>query len=80
MFDFRAWLLGYPFRRSVIVVTKTDQSFRGVLWDQAADQLILRATEQLIPHAKPVDLAGEVLIPRANVNYIQVVPVSPESS
>lgn len=76
MFDIRSWLLGYPFRRSVIVVTRTDRSFRGVLWDQTADHIVLRGVESLVKRAEPVPLVGELVIPRANVDYLQVVEPS----
>lgn len=73
MFDIRAWALGYPFRRSVVIVTKTDRTFRGVLWDQTADHVVLKNPEMLVVKAEPMQLPGELVIPRSNVDYLQVI-------
>lgn len=63
----------YPVLRRVMVTTKTDQTFRGVLWRRRGAYLILRQAQLLKPKAEPVEMAGEVLIDRANVDFTQVL-------
>lgn len=63
----------YPMLRQVIVNTKTDQAFRGVLWRRRRDYVILRQAVLLRGNeARTVD--GEVLIAAGNVDFIQVLP------
>lgn len=69
----RRWLLGYPFYRSVILNTTTDKTFRGVLWDRRGEYLVLRQAEMLVKGAKPASMDGELVIPRTNVDFLQVV-------
>lgn len=62
----------YPTLRQVIVNTKTNQAFRGVLWRRRRGYLLLRQAVMLQGNeARTVD--GEVLIPVANVDFIQVL-------
>ena len=62
----------YPEKRQVLVNTKTDRAFRGVLWRKAWGYLVLRNAEMLA-EGKTVPMDGEVVIERANVDFIQVV-------
>lgn len=59
-------------RRNVIVNTKTDESFRGVLWKIRGPLIVIRNAEIYAQgQTKPVD--GEVVIDRSNVDFIQIV-------
>ncbi len=63
----------YPMLREVIVNTKTDHAFRGILWRRRRGYVILRQAVMLRGNeARVVD--GEVLIAAANVDFIQVLP------
>ena len=71
----------WPFRRyrvlqEAIVNLKGDRTaFRGVVWDRRDGYLILRNARQLLDAGKAVDraVAGEVLVPVDNVEFLQVV-------
>lgn len=63
----------YPVKREVIVNTKTDLSFRGVLWQRRWGLLVLRNAQMLRDRGEPVTMDGEVVIQAANVDFIQVV-------
>lgn len=63
----------YPTKRRVIVNTKTDRAFRGVLWQKRSDYLVLRNAEMLKAKGETVPLDGEVVIERSNVDFIQVI-------
>ena len=63
----------YPVLRRVIVNTKTDRAFRGVLWDRRGDYLVLRNAELVKGRGETVEMDGEVVIPVGNVDFMQVV-------
>ena len=63
----------YPTLRRVIVNTKTDRAFRGVLWRKRRGYLVLRNAEMLRTKGETVPMDGEVVIPAENVDFIQVV-------
>lgn len=63
----------YPTLRTVIVNTKTDRAFRGVLWQRARGYLVLRNAEMLKGKGETVPMDGEVMIESANVDFIQVI-------
>lgn len=63
----------YPTLRTVLVTTKTDKTFRGVLWVRKGGYLVLRQAEMLRARGESLPLPGEVLIDAANVDYMQVV-------
>lgn len=63
----------YPTLRRVIVNTKTDRAFRGVLWRKARGYLVLREAEILKTKGETTPMDGEVLIESANVDFVQVV-------
>lgn len=69
------WLRGdpYPFLRTVLVHTKTDQSFRGALWEERRGFLVLRKAELLLPRNETKPLDGDTLIDRTNVSFVQVL-------
>lgn len=63
----------YPILCRVIVNTKTDRAFRGVLWRKRRGYLVLRECEMLKRSAETTRIDGEVLVPADNVDFIQVV-------
>lgn len=63
----------YPRKRRVVVNTKTEQAFRGVLWRSRWGYLVLRNAEIVRDREGTVAMDGEVVIERANVDFIQVV-------
>jgi small nuclear ribonucleoprotein (snRNP)-like protein len=63
----------YPTLRRVIVNTKTDRAFRGVLWRRARGYLVLREAEILKAKGETTPMDGEVMIESSNVDFIQVV-------
>jgi len=63
----------YPCVKQVIVNTKTEKAFRGVLWRQTGEYLVLRSAELLKPRGEVTAVDGEVVIYRGNVDFIQVV-------
>jgi len=67
------WWCRYPCYRTVIVNTRTDRAFRGVLWHRRGGYLVLRNAEILKPRGETVSVDGEVVIDAANVDFIQVV-------
>lgn len=69
-----SWLRDpYPFVRRVIVTTKTDRTFRGLLWEQRRGFLVLREAEALKDRGAVVPVDGELVIERENVDFIQVI-------
>lgn len=66
----------YPTRRKGLVCLKDSaggHSLRGVLWQMGRRYLILRNAEMVRPGQEPVPMDGEVVVPRENVLFIQVV-------
>lgn len=57
----------------LIVNLKSDKAFRGILWDESKELLTLRDTT-LLEHGKEAPVDGEVVIERANIDFIQVLP------
>ena len=63
----------YPELRRVVVNTKTDRAFRGVLWRKRWRYLVLRNAELVKAGGETVRMDGEVVIDGANVDFIQVL-------
>ncbi len=63
----------YPELRRVIVNTKTDRAFRGVLWRKRGGYLVLRNAELVKAGGETVLMDGEVVVEAANVDFIQVL-------
>lgn len=76
--EWRSWLPWLPPRlyRLVIVNLKSDSdtAIRCVLWDQRGAYLIVRQAALVKANAPAVPMDGEVLIPRDNVAFVQVLP------
>lgn len=63
----------YPICREVIVNTKSDRTFRGVLWRRRWGYLVLRNAEMLKGRGEAVAMDGELVIDASNVDFIQVI-------
>jgi hypothetical protein len=61
--------------KTVIVSLQSDDSssLRGVAWQLRGAWLVLRKAELLRPGSAPVPMDGDVIVPRANVAFIQVL-------
>lgn len=66
-----SWL-GRVLKKRIVVHTQQDQSIEGVLMEQVADGLILRAANLLGSDGKKTTMAGEVFIPRENIAFAQL--------
>lgn len=60
-------------RKRVLVTTKTDKTFRGVLFERRGQLLVLKDAELLRADGTSASLAGDVVIERSNLDFIQVV-------
>lgn len=63
----------YPAKRRVVVNTRTDRAFRGVLWRRAWGYLVLRNAELVKPGGETVRMDGELVIEAGNVDFLQVL-------
>ena len=59
--------------RQVVVNLTSGLTFRGVLYKQKGPLLVLKNAQLLEPGQAPIDLAGEVVIERNTVDFVQVV-------
>lgn len=69
--DERQWFARVS-KKKVIVHTKDSQSLEGVLMEQTADGIILRAASLLRDGGGKTSMAGEVFVPRENVAFAQL--------
>lgn len=67
----RGWLVGQRLRK-VHVHTVEDTTIEGVLAEDAADGVVLRAAAFHEGANHPVQMQGEVFIPRQQIAFIQV--------
>jgi len=63
----------YPTLRRVIVNTKTDKAFRGLLWRKAHGIMVLRNAELLRDNGTSIKVDGEVVIEVNDIDFIQVL-------
>lgn len=65
----------YPVRHEVIVntIAHPNRAFRGVLWRASGGYLVLRNASLVQRGEQPLALDGEIVIYRANVDFIQVI-------
>lgn len=61
-------------RRTVLVTTRDDRTFRGVLLGAHRDCLVLSAAQDMDARQT---MAGEVVVPREQVHYVQTVEPEP---
>ena len=65
-----AWL-EQAVHRMLIVHTKSDKSYRGLLRDRFTDGLLFWNPELLADKGDPVRIAGDLFIPDAEIHIIQ---------
>ena len=63
----------YPVLRQVIVNTKSDKAFAGVMWARRGGYLVLRNASLLQAGGSSTAIDGEVVIDASNVDFVQVV-------
>lgn len=63
----------YPVLRTVLVNTKSGNTFRGVLFAQRRRYLVLKQAQMLRRDKEPMAVDGEVIVPAENVDFLQVV-------
>ena len=63
----------YPVLRQVIVNTRTEKAFSGVLWARRGDYLVLRNARLLQAGGSSTAIDGEVVIDANNVDFLQVL-------
>ena len=63
----------YPIKKQVIVNTRSDKAFKGVLWQRTRGYLVLRNVSLLRAREAPLAVDGEVVIDAPNVDFIQVI-------
>ena len=60
-------------RKRVLLSLKTDKGFRGVLWAKRGSLLILKDASLYEGGREPVRVDGDVVVDRANVDFLQVL-------
>jgi len=63
----------YPKKHKVIVNTKNDKSFRGILYKKNPNYLVLTKSELLLGVGETTPIDGELFIYKSDVDFIQVV-------
>lgn len=58
-------------RHKVLVNMHSGKAFQGVLWARRGRLLVLKSAELLEPNAEPVALDGDVIVDRAEVEFLQ---------
>jgi len=59
-------------RREVIINTKSDRSFRGILWSRWFGVFVLK-NAQMLGKGTAIQMDGEVAILKSEIEFIQVV-------
>ncbi|WP_218596155.1 hypothetical protein [Pseudonocardia oceani] len=67
------WARRLMVRRQVLVSLSSGRAFTGLLWARRGRQLVLKSAELLEPGAQAVVVDGDVVLDRAQVEYVQVV-------
>lgn len=62
----------YPERRRISVTTRSNDTYRGVLWEKTREYLLLKSAQQMYHDAPPRTVDGDLLIFRENVELVQV--------
>lgn len=60
-------------KKQVVVNTKSDQAFRGILWKRWFGLIVLKNAEMLKKGGGMVKMDGEVVIFIRDVDFIQVL-------
>ncbi len=56
-----------------MVNLKSGSAFRGFLIEAPGDLILLKGATLIEPGAEPVEVSGEVIIEKSNVDFIQVL-------
>jgi len=64
---------GYPVKRRVIVNTKSGKAFRGILWKETLDFIVLKQAELLRSGSEVVGMDGEIVIYKTDIDFMQVL-------
>lgn len=62
--------------RRVIVNLRDETAIAGYVTESTRGVIVLRGAELLVSGAEPLSVAGEVVIDRENVSFIQIPPGS----
>lgn len=60
--------------RKRVVLNLADKAFNGILWAKRGPLLVLRDARLLEAGREPQQVDGEVVIERAQVEFMQVLP------
>lgn len=62
--------------RTVVVnlIADPESAIQGVLWRSRGSWLTIRKASILKPNLAPMAVDGDVIVHRANVNFVQVLP------
>lgn len=63
------------YAKRCLVNLKTGSAFRGFIVSAPGSVVVLKAAQLIEPGAEPVDVQGEVLIEKANIDFIQITEV-----
>ena len=64
------------YRHRVLLTTRTGRTFAGIVWVRRGPLLILIDAEA-VDGGRQVPLDGQLVIDRANVDFVQVLPPEP---
>jgi small nuclear ribonucleoprotein (snRNP)-like protein len=60
-------------KKKVIINTKSNKAFRGILWRRWFGLIILKQVEMLWPGGEVKRMDGEVILFKSDVDFIQVL-------
>ena len=63
------------YTKRCLVNLKSGTAFRGYLTGAPGSVIVLKGATILEPGAEPVEVSGEVLIEKANIEFIQITEV-----
>jgi hypothetical protein len=61
-------------RRRVVINTKTERAFIGVLWSRLFGIWVLKDAKMLKESGQQVPLDGEVVVLKRDIDFVQVLP------
>lgn len=59
---------------TLIVNLKNGRAFRGILWSENGDLLVLRNAVLFAAGEEPTDVDGDVIVERHDIDFIQRLP------
>lgn len=57
----------------IVHLRSSDQSIKGLLWDDRGPLLVLRNASLLTSPGEVLSMDGEIVIERSNIEFLQVV-------